>query len=549
MGEREALEELLARLTHDPITRRQLLRRAGAGAALLTAPGVLAACGGDGGGDQAARPRRGGRLVVGAREDAYETKGAEANLGQYPQNVNIFEGLVRMDADYQVVPVLAESWEFNAPNTWRFTLRQGVTFHDGTPFTAEAVKYSFDREAEAGGGTPGFDKKGNKIIDDFTIEVTPQFENRRLVEQIVHPESFIVAPGSNPGEKPIGTGPFRFGSYRKQQDLTVRRFDGYWGKKALLDEVVFRFLPDPNARRLAFEAGELDLLIDVPREAVADLEGKGFKIANAAPGAYSALYQNISGKKGYTVLQDSAVRHAIGYAIDRDTLVGSLFEGLAEPEQTMIPARLLGETNAAKIEGFTYDPDQATQLLEEAGWTADGDGVRSKDGQRLSIQLINGFPSAQTHGAVPEFLQDQLREVGIEVEIIKTPDTASYEERLVSGEGDLWIEQGSQNDANPAFLPALLFWSVGLFGDIGYQPLFAPGKEFDAIIVSALKSPDSEEVKSLVADAMRVLIDEAAVVTPLAGVYLIYAMRDKVQGFAPQPSNLQIYYDGVSLAA
>ena len=536
-----------------PAGQRNVLRRVAVGVFALGLAASLTACGGGGGnGDAggettAATPQRGGTLVVGAGEDSYETKGAEADVGQYPLNANIFEGLVRMDAEYTVVPALATKWEFQAPNTWRFTLRRGVKFHDGTQFDARAVKYTFDRIAETGGGTLGLGPKSTKIVDDYTVEVTPKFENRRLVEQAVHPSYSIIAPGSNPGTKPIGTGPFQFTSYSKQEEIAVARFDGYWGKKALLDSIRFRFLPEANARRLALEAGEVDLVLDVPREAVESLKSKGFVVAASPVGAYSALYQNISGKKGYTILQDPAVRHAIGYGFDREALVGGVLEGLAANEQTMIPARLLGEENAQKIEGYSYDPDRARKLLDDAGWTATGDEVRSKGGKKLELELVNGFPSAQAHGAVPEFLQGELAKVGIGIKIVKTPDTASYEERLAAGEGDLWIEQGSQNDANPAFLPALLFWSVGLFGDIGYQPLFAPGKAFDDLVVKALAGPDSAEVKSIVGDAMSVLIDDEAVVTPLAGIYRINVMKSKVKQFDAHPSGLQVRYEGVFL--
>jgi peptide/nickel transport system substrate-binding protein len=513
-------------------------------AALLTALMIAAACGGDEESPARDVPQE---LVVGEVDDAYTIEGDEADVGQYPTNANIFEGLVRMDENYVVEPALATEWEFKAPNTWRFTLREGVEFHDGAPFTAEAVKYTFDRIARTGGGTPGFEKGGTKVIDDYTVEVTPQFENRRLVEQLVHPSYSIIAPGSSPEKKPIGTGPFRFVSYTRKEEIVVEANESYWDGAPKLDKITFRFLPEPNARRLALEAGEVDLILDVPREAVADLEAKGFVIETSGVGAYSALYLNISGDKGYTILQDPAVRHAIGYAIDRQTLVEGLFEGLAAPEQTMIPTRLLGEDNAAAVEGFDYDPDQAAKLLDDAGWTMGPDGIREKDGEQLRLEFINGFPSASDHGAVPEFLQEQLRDVGIEIDIVKMPDTATYEDRLVSKEGDIWIEQGAQNDANPVFLPALLFWSVGLFGDIGYQPLFAPGGEFDALIEKALASPDSEEVKSVVGEAMHVLIDEEAVVIPLAGIYRINVVSDTVEGFQTQPSRLQIRFDDVSM--
>jgi peptide/nickel transport system substrate-binding protein len=548
MTERDGFELLLARLTDDRITRRELLRRGGLGATLLATPTLLAACGGD---EEEERPaaRRGGRLTVGALEDSYETSPpAEANVGQYALNTNIFEGLVRMTPDYEIVPVLAQRWEFRPPNTWRFFLRRGVRFHDGQAFNAEAAKFAFDRVAETGGGTPGFGEE-NVVVDEFTIDVTPIFQNRRLVEQLVHPLYSIVAPGTNPGTKPVGTGPFRFGAYEAQQQISVRRFDGYWGKKANLDELVFRFLPEANSRRLALEAGEVDLILDVPREAVQDLEAKEFRIARAPVGAYEALFANKSGLKGYTILQDRAVRQAIALAVDRDNLVEGVFEGLAEPTQSFIPARLLDEENAARIEGFSYDPDEANRLLDEAGWTRTGDGIRTKDGKRLQLQLVNGFPSAERHGAAPEFLQDQLRRVGIGIDIVKAPDPGTYEERLVAREGDLWLEQGAQNDANPTFLGAVLFWSrSGEFGDPGYRALFAPGDRFDRPLEQAIATPDSDEAKALTADALRVLIDEEAIVIPLAGIFNITAMSDRVQGFQPQASGLQVRYDGVSLA-
>lgn len=509
---------------------------------------VLSACSvGGGGGDGGSSGPVEQELTVAADEDTYVTQGAEAAVGQYPLNANIFESLVRMNENYEIEPALATSWEFKAPNTWRFELRKGVTFHDGTPFNAEAVKYTFDRVAKTGGGTPGFAKDGTKVIDDYTVEVTPQFENRRLLEQLVHPSYSIIGPGSNPGKEPIGTGPFELVEYKRRQQIVVKRYDDYWDGAAKLDEITFRFIPDPNTRRLALEAEEVDLVLDVAREAIPDLESKGFVIAESQPGAYSAMYLNISGQKGYTILQDSDVRHAIGYAIDRETLISGILEGLATNDQTMVPARLLEEANATKVDGFSYDPARAQRLLEDAGWKKGPDGMRARNGEPLQLQLINGFPSASDHGAVPEYIQSQLADVGIDVEIVKTPDTPSYEERLAAGEGDIWMEQGSQNDANPLFLPALLFWSVGLFGDIGYQQLFAPGDEFDALIEEALASPDPAEVKEIVGNAMHVLIDQEAVVIPLAGLYRINVLTEEVQDFQTQPSQLQIRFDTVSM--
>src|SRR5215207_1552234 len=208
MTKRANHEADLAAWAEAIITRRQAMQRLGLGVGALSLGGWLAACGSD------SKPtggsvRKGGTVTIGAEEDGYTTTGVEANTGQYPLNVNIFEGLVRMDPSYGIVPVLAQSWALQSDNTWRFKLRQGVMMHDGKPFNAESVRYTFDRIASKGGGTPGFKKGGTKIVDDYTVDVTPSFPNQRLVEQIVHPEYAIVAAGTDPVKQPTGTGPFR----------------------------------------------------------------------------------------------------------------------------------------------------------------------------------------------------------------------------------------------------------------------------------------------------------------------------------------------------
>jgi peptide/nickel transport system substrate-binding protein len=545
MRDRVAVEDLLASIEESALTRRQLVGRVGLGMGALSAAGFLVACGDAK--KSTGQVKKGGTVTIGAEEDAYVLSGEAANVGQYPLNANIFEGLVRMDPNYGIVPVLATSWSLKGGDTWRFILRQGVKMHNGQPFDAKSVKYSFDRIAAQGGGTPGFKKGGTKIVDDFTVDVTPSFPNLRLVEQIVHPENYIVAAGTDPVKQPTGTGPFQYGSYKRQQQLVVNRFAGYWATPALLDSIVFKFLPENNARRLALEAGDIALMLGVPSETAANLKQKGFQVYLSPAGGYEAMYQNIGGKKGHTLLQDKAVRQAVEYAIDRDALIAGVFNGQAVAEQTMVPSRLLG-AEASKVKGYTYDQAKAKQLLDGAGWAAGGDGTRSKGGKPLELELISGFPSAAVHTGVPEFVQDQLKRVGIAVKIVKTADNAAYTARMKSLEGDLWLERGNQNDANPSFLPALLFSKKGLFGPGDYQTMFSPGGAFETVINKALSAPSEDQVKSLVADGMHTLIDDDAIVVPLAGVGQISASSDKVKGFAPQPSTLQVRYDRLALS-
>jgi peptide/nickel transport system substrate-binding protein len=499
--------------------------------------------------DAAKEPAVSQTLAVGVPEDAYQVGGPAANVGQYPLNGNIYEGLVRMTPDYQVLPVLATSWQFVAPNTWRFNLRSGVTFHDGQPFNAAAVKFTFDRIAQTASNSLFFGPDSTKVVNDTTVEVTPTRENRRLVEQLVHPQWSIVAPGTNPGEKTVGTGPFKFVSYKPKESLVVERNPGYWGGAPKLEQITFTFIPDQNSRRLALESGAADVILDVPREAVAPLKGKGFQVVNSEPGEQEAIFANISGIAGHTIMQDSAVRHAIGYAIDRRPMLTGVLENQAVDEQTWLPGRLLGPENVAKIKGYTYDRAKAEQLLQNAGWVAGSDGVRQKDGKRLSLDMVVGFPTAEVHGSIPEFLQDQLRKVGIETKIVKTPDRASNSARVAAGDGDLFLVRGSQNDTNPTFHLNFLFFSKGPSGQTGYARLVGPGGKVDDLIAQSLADPDSAKVKALAGEAWRVLVDDEAIVVPLAAMFRINATAKTVKGFVSQPSDLQVLFNEVSRTA
>lgn len=527
-------------------------------AVLLAVTLVATACGGGSGGEEEAAPLP-QELVVAAGADSYTTEEPRADVGFSPRA--IFEGLVWMTPDYEVEPVLATSWEFRAPNTWRFELREGVTFHDGQPFDAEAVKYTFDRRAEMGGGPAQIGPDSTVIVDDHTVDVTPKVQNRRLVEQLVHPSYSILAPGSRPGERPVGTGPFVFASYQPEQQLVVERNPDYWGEAAGLERLTFRFIPEANARRLALEAGDVDVMLDVPLDNVDSIRSQGeLQVDVPAPGQYEAMYANISGEAGRTILQDESVRKAVATAIDREALVEGVFEGLATPDQTVIPARLLGDA-ASIVEGYDYDLEDARRLLDEAGWTVGSGGVREKDGRRLELELINGFPSSQAHGTVAEFVQAQLGEIGIAVEVVNTPDTSSYQARLNAFEGDLFLERGNQNDANPTFLPGLLFWEQGTSGNIGYQPVVAPGwppgpeeqveggSEFDDTIVRALAAETSDQARELSAEAMHLLVDELAIVIPLAGLVAPQAYNERVEGFEAHPSSIQIRYHDVTISS
>lgn len=470
---------------------------------------------------------------VGIGEDGYRTD-ERANVGMYPLNTNIFESLVALTPDYQITPMLAESWEFVAPGTWKIALRKNVTFHDGTAFKADAVKFTFDRIASNGGGVMGIGPDSTVVIDDYTVEITPTYVNMRLMEQIGHPNSSIMPVGLNPAEKRIGTGPFREVEYVAADHYTVEANNDYWGEgKAKVGKIQFNFYPDPTARLLALQAGDVELITDVPRESASQIEAMGNTMLKGPVGAYEAMYIQIHGTGDYALGSDPVIREAIALAVNRDQVISSAWQGNADPGTTMIPPAMLGDS-VSLVAAPVFDINQAKSVLEASGWVAGDGGMRAKDGKPLALTLINGFATADAHGSVPELLQAQLKEVGIDVKIVETPDTATYEQRLSVGEGDLWLEAGSQNDGNPAFLPALLFGSPEPDGDpesTMYGRAFAPGKAFDDAIARSNEALETPEVQKAAAEAMNIVINTDHVAIPLCGFYRIVGHTSAVQAF------------------
>ncbi len=483
-------------------------------------------------------------LVIGARADDYVVEPLKSKLGMYPLNAQICEPLVRITADYQIEPLLAVRWEHRG-NTWRFFLRPGVVFSNGQPLTSEAVRYTFARLVQ--GDRAGIyqhiylDENSVSVVDDLTVDITPARPNERLLEQLGHANYGIIAPGTEPAAEPVGTGPFKLVEYQRGQWLKLERNVRYWGQRPPLGRLTFRFLPDDTTRVLALQAGEVGMILDVPREQAATLRAqRGTRVVEAPVGRVASIFLNIHGQASHDLLANRNLRRALALALDRRALIEKVWEGNGELVATIGPRAMLGE-HGSMVAGFPYDPQGAAQLLTQAGWTPGADGVRVREGRRLTLTII-AWPEFDT--ATIEFLQGQLATSGIELRIMRSPDAASYQARVESGEFDLDLEGANQNDANPLFLPALRFYSKATSKTVRY---FAPGGRFDAAIEAGLAANERGQVMLRSAEAQRILVDEEIVVIPLAGLKRIYAMRAEVRGFTPHPSLLHQRWDTISV--
>lgn len=468
-------------------------------------------------------------LVVAYGADEYTLTANRDRLARYPVNAGICESLVRLAPDFTVGPALATRWETRDSNTVRFFLRAGTLFSNGSRLDASAVAHTLNEAARTRIDYTFLGDSSLRVVDDTTLDVRPARVNRRLVSQLVHPTYGVVEPSSDPTRRPICTGPFRLIDYTAHDRLTVVRNERWRGTAAKLDTIVFRFIPDETTRALALRSGEVDVVVDVGRSHVDALERvPGLRVVTAPPGSVLVLYINNDGAAPYDQLADPALRRAVAQAIDRRTLVERVLGGTSRAQvvPSVNPPSVLGPY-VSMVKGVPYDTAAAARAL----------GPR-----RRTLTLIAN-PGAVDRATV-EYVQAQLARVGVTVKVEQL-DAAAYGERLNSGAFDLDLETPSQNDANPAFLLALRWYSKSGTRSARYthaSPLF------DALVERALGATTDDEARRAAAEAMHQLVDVEVGAIPLAGISRLYAMTDRVRGFEPHPSKLNQDWSTVWLA-
>jgi peptide/nickel transport system substrate-binding protein len=348
------------------------------------------------------------------------TAGAAAAIDEVVY-ANVFEGLTRFGPDGEILPALAESWEV-APDglSWVFHLRDGVTFHDGTPMTAEDVVFSFDRAVAD--GSPNAQQQLfdgiNEVtaIDDTTVEIGLDAPNGSLLTNLAWGDAVIVSPASadSNATNPVGTGPFRFANWVQGDRIELMRNPDYWGEPAKLERVTFRFIADPTAAFAAMMAGDIDAFPNYPApENLAQFEADPrFQVLVGSTEGETILAIN----NARPPFDDPRVREALAHAIDRKAIIDGAMFGYGTPIGSHFAPH---HAAYADLTGLSaHDPERAKALLAEAGVAG------------LAPTLALPPPSYARRGG--EIVASQLRAIGI------AP-------RIVNMEWAQWLEQVFKN--------------------------------------------------------------------------------------------------------
>lgn len=506
--------------------RRALSRRGAALAALVPAAAlVLASCSSDDS-SSSAEPQDGGTLVY-ATGDAEPTCLDPHVGGNYPQamlTTQVLEPLVGRDAEGEILPWLATGWEISEDGlTWDFTLAEGITFTDGTPFDAEAVKVNVehlqDPATQSSTGYLALAKVSEvEVVDATHARFHLTEPDSALAESLSQPWLAIESPaGIARGmdancAAPVGTGPFVVESWTPQQQVDLVRNDDYATAApeathegaAHLDRIVWRFIPDAATRYAALQSGEVQVIDNPQPDAIATAQAGGdiSDVDAPRPGSVNRLELN----SGQAPFDDVRVREAFVRAADVDPGIESLYAGTVTRSYSPLSS---SEPTAVSDESlFGTDPDAAQDLLDEAGWTErDAEGYRTKDGQRLTVRFpVSTNQSVAAEQSLFEQVQANAKAVGFEV-VITPLDLSGWYEAL--GANEYEIVSAPYTKVGPDVL-RILYHSSGIVpAPSGYFANHAQVSDpaLDEILDRAAEVTDPTERAELYAQAQQTVLD------------------------------------------
>ena len=501
---------------------------------------VLAACaGGSSDGDKkdsenketTKSTKEGGDLVLAVLSDASSLDPAGSN--DAPSSVvqaNIFETLVKRDEDNNIIPGLAEEWEAIDDTTYEFKLRQGVKFHDGEDFTAEAVKASLDRIRDPEVASPRFFLyemvTDVEVVDEYTVRITTEYPFAPLLAHLSHNGGGIISTksieadyaamengqkaGAVISENPVGTGYFKFVSWTPGDEIKLERNDEYWGEKVHIDTATFKVSSESATRNADLERGFVQVADPVQPIEVAGINNSDYGTVNQKASS-SLSYIGFNTEKA--PFDDVRVRRAISMMVNKEEIIDGVYEGFGIPAKGPLSPDTFGYNEDAQP--IKYNPDEAKKLLEEAGY-ADGfkTTIWTNDNpQRIDTAIL---------------LQASLKELNIDVEI-EQMEFGTYLEKTASGEHDMYILGWSIPTGDADYGMYALFHSSQK-GNPGNRS-FYDNPEVDKLLDEGRRESNPDERVKIYNKVQEHLIDDAPMVYIHHQEYLT-GISNNITGFS-----------------
>ncbi|SFB10457.1 peptide/nickel transport system substrate-binding protein [Lentibacillus halodurans] len=449
-------------------------------------------------------------------------------------HVNMFNYLVRNDAEEGFVSDLAENWENIDENTWTFTLEEGVTFHNGEELTAEDVKYTLERVANDDtlleyGSYQQIEEV--EILNDYefnihTHESEPALLNRlsRLGSGIL-PKDYIESEGWDVFlEEPVGSGPYKLKEWRKDDQLVLEPFEDYFGEEPKWEEVVFRTIPEDSTRVSEVLTGGADIAVNIPPTDIERIEQEDGVSIVTSPSQRVMLFALRT--QGDYPTADPKVREAIDLAIDKEAIVDSLLEGYGTPTRTRVTPGNVG-ANEDLYDTQVYDPEKAKELLAEAGY---------ENGVNITLSAPNGRYLKDKESV--ELMQAMLEEVGITAEL-EMLEWSAFSTRYSDKDFEdvFFIAYG--NSMFDASLALQRLTKEQAAGETDYD-----NPETEQLLQDAMSNMDPEERVEQYQKAQEIIAEDRPQIY-LYQIDSIYGVNDRVD-FTPKLSEM-LYVDEITL--
>jgi len=509
------------------------------GAATLLAPGMLRA--------QPAKPT--GQVIAGISQEPTVFNPLmphiEVDEGVYFQVYNPLWGVA---PDGSFTPQLAaeipsvENGGLSADGlNWKVKLRDGVTWHDGKPFTAEDVKFSL--ELAVADNFRSARRSGHDLVENLTVvsptEITwtmkePYAPYMALLGSTFIVPKHVVEAADDPNNSalnthPIGTGPFKWVSRTAGDFIQLGANEDYFGEGPYLETLVFKYIPDLTVLFTQFQTGDIDYigLQGITADHYAEAKDLPNRTVMAVP---QPFIENIAFNLGKPQFQDQAVREALYYGMDKDAIIEAIYYGLPSPAESFIPqGNWAYNPNLAKHE---YDPEKAIDILEKAGWKVGSDGVREKDGVKLAF-LNSTTAGNHVREQAQQLLQQNWKQLGVDMQIRNFPPAVMWGDYWMMSEFDtamvgIAFMTGPDPDTTDYFATK----SIAAQGGAGQNTVQYSNPEVDKILAEAARTVDRDKRRELYYKQQEIIHHDLPYL-PIFQYALVEGTKEGLKGYTP----------------
>lgn len=491
--------------------------------AMILSVSMLAGCSSTKKTSESTQEDNGNILVVADTQCPTSLDPAQSWDSWYTSRWGITETLFKLDENLEPQPLLAESCEMADENTWVITLKDGITFHNGNPLTAESVKLCWERTAEINARLneqlyiESIEADGQTLTVK-TSKPVPAFKN-----SLCEPLSSIidVTSDEDPTVHPIGTGPFIPVSYEVKVRAELKKYDNYWGGEPKLDGAIVNIIGDASTIALAQQNGESDISVSMPPTSFELFSDTNlYNVDGVAGSRGQVIFINFENE----FLQEKAVRQALSMCIDKEGCADVINKGASVTTTGLYPDFM----DFGGADGYEYDIDGANALLDEAGIKdTDGDGIRELNGKNISLRLVTYTTKAE----LPKFCSEiasSAKNIGINM---TTEVYESVSEQQKTGDFDLLMVSFTMvPTGDPQYFADIVFRTGGSSNYGGYS-----NAEVDSLINELDEEFDPARRTELTKEIQQKIIDDAGFIVVGHSKY-VYVMSSKVKGLHTNPS-------------